>query len=71
MDFITNLSLSSSYDCILVVVDYLTKMAHFILCTKIIFGKRTVELFLCHGFWYHGLLEVIISNHGPLFASKL
>ncbi len=32
---------------------------------------RTTKLFLDHVFWYHGLLEDIISDHGPqLLASK-
>jgi hypothetical protein len=68
-DFITNLPPSSFYDSILVVVDRLTKMVHFIPCIKTIIGKGIAKLFLDHVFQYHGLLD-IISNHGPQFASK-
>jgi hypothetical protein len=50
MDFITDLPPSSSYDSILVVVDHLTKMTHFILCTKTITSKGTSKLFLDHVF---------------------
>jgi hypothetical protein len=50
MDFITNLSAFSSYDSILVVVDHLIKMAHFILCTKKITIKGTAKLFFHHVF---------------------
>ncbi len=53
MDFITNLLPFSSYDSILVVVDRLTKMTHFISCTKKIISKRTVKVFLDHVFQYH------------------
>ncbi len=71
MDFITDLPPSSSYDSILVEVDRLTKMTHFIICTKTITGERTTKLILDHVFWYHGILEGIIFYHGPQFASKL
>jgi hypothetical protein len=56
MDFIIDLPPSCSYDSILVVVvDRLTKMVHFISCTKIITGKGTSKIFLHHVFRYHGL----------------
>jgi hypothetical protein len=70
MDFITNLPLSSFYDSILLVVDHLMKMIHFILCTKIIIGKGTTKLFFDHVFLYHGLPKDIIFDHGLQFASK-
>jgi hypothetical protein len=50
MDFITNLPPSNSYDSILVMVDCLTKMAHFIACTKTITSEGTTKLFLDHVF---------------------
>jgi hypothetical protein len=53
------------YDSILVVEDRLTKMTHFIPCTKTIISKGTTKLFLNKVFWYHGFLEDIISNRGP------
>jgi hypothetical protein len=70
MDFITNLPPSSSYDSILVEVDRLMKIIHFILCTKTITSERTTKLILDHVFWYHGLFEGIIFDRGPQFASK-
>jgi hypothetical protein len=65
MDFITNLPLSSFYDSIVVVVDHLMKMVHFIPCTKTIIGERTVKLFFNHVFQYHGLSKNIIYDCGP------
>jgi hypothetical protein len=50
MDFITNLPPSNFYDSILVVVDCLTKMVHFIPCTKTIIGEGLAKLFLDPGF---------------------
>jgi len=44
-----------SYNSILVVVDYFTKMAHFIPCKKTIIGKKTTNLFLDHVFQNHYL----------------
>jgi glycosylphosphatidylinositol phospholipase D len=70
MDFIIDLSSSNSYDSILVVVDFLTNMAHFIPYTKTINDEGTTKLFLDHVFRYQGLPENIISNHGLQFASK-
>ncbi len=43
MDFIIYLPLSNSFDSILVVVDYLTNMAHFIPCSKSIIGERIAK----------------------------
>jgi hypothetical protein len=65
MDFITNLPLSNSYDSILMVMDRLTKMAHFIPYTKTIIGKGTTKLFLDHVVQYCGLLKDIICDCGP------
>jgi hypothetical protein len=62
IDFINNLSFFNSCDSILVVVDCLTTMVHFIFCTKIIISKITSKLFFNHVFRYHGLLKVIILN---------
>jgi len=44
-----------SYNSILVVVDYFTKIAHFIPCKKTIIGKKTTNLFLDHVFQNHYL----------------
>jgi hypothetical protein len=58
MDFITDLPPFSSYDSIMVVVDHLTKMAHFIMCTKTITGKRITKLFLDHVFGIMVFLKI-------------
>jgi hypothetical protein len=65
MDFITNLSPFNSYDSILVVMDRLTKMTHFIPSTKAITSEGIAKLFLKYVFQYHGFLENIIYDHGP------
>ena len=59
---------------IMVVVDRLTKMRHYISCT----AKETengtsapamARLFLDHVFQLHGLPETIVSDRGPQFIS--
>jgi hypothetical protein len=68
MGFITNLSPFNSYDSILVVVDYLMKMIHFIPCTKTIINERTTMSFLDNVFQYHGLPNDVIFYCGLQFA---
>jgi hypothetical protein len=70
MDFITNLPPFSFYDSILVVVDHLMKMAHFILCIKTIISEGTTNLLFDHVFQYHGFLKDINYIRGPQFTSK-
>ncbi len=65
MDFIMDFLGSNSFDSILLVVDHLTKMAHFIHFNKSIIDEKTTNLFLDHVFHYHGLLENIVYDHGP------
>lgn len=70
MDFIVKLPLSQGFDSILVVVDRLTKMAHFIACQEATDAEGLAELFLRHIFRIHGLPKDIVSDRGPSFQSK-
>lgn len=70
MDFITDLPLSNSFDSIFVVVDRLTKMAHFIPCKKTSSSEDTARFFLDNIYRYHGLPDDIISDRGTQFVSK-
>ena len=62
MDFITDLPLSNAYDSIFVVVDRLTKMAHFVPYKKTLSSEDTTGLFLDNVFRYHGLPDDIMSD---------
>ena len=64
-DFITKLPLAQGYNSILVVVDRLTKMAHFILTTEKTLAKGLARLFKNNVWKLHGLPESIISDRGP------
>ena len=59
------------YDSILVVVDRLTKMVHFIPTTEKISAKGLARLFRDNVWKLHGLLESIILNREPQFAVGL
>ena len=48
MDFITHLPASQGYDAILVVVDRLTKMKHFLLCKGTCDSKEVAQLYIEH-----------------------
>jgi len=68
-DFITKLPLAQEYDSILVVVDRLTKMAHFIPTTEKTTAGGLAQLFRDNVWKLHGLPESIISDRGPQFAA--
>jgi len=68
-DFIMKLPLVQGYDSILVVVDRLTKMAHFIPTTEKTTAGGLARLFRDNVWKLHGLPESIISDRGPQFAA--
>ncbi len=70
MDFITDLLTVITKNLILVVVDRLTKMAHFTPCSKSITAEETAQLILDGIVRLHGLPEEIVSDRGPQFVSK-
>jgi len=70
-DFITKLPLAQGYDLILVVVDRLTKMVHFIPTTEKTSAEGLARLFRDNVWKLHGLSESIISDRGPQFAAGL
>ena len=70
-DFITKLPLAQGYNSILVVVDQLTKMVHFIPTTEKTSAKGLARLFRDNVWKLHGLPESIISDRGPQFVAGL
>jgi len=68
-NFITKLPLAQGYDLILVVVDRLTKMAHFIPTTEKTTAGRLARLFRDNIWKLHSLPESIISDRGPQFTA--
>jgi len=71
MDFITDLPKSEGYDTILVVIDRLTKMSHFIPCSKDLDAWQFANLFMKEIVRLHGLPHDIITDRGTLFTADL
>ncbi len=70
MDFLMPIPESKNgHNAILVIIDRLTKMAHFIPTTDKVTAKETAELFLQNVFRYHGLPDDIVSDRDPRFTS--
>jgi len=70
-DFITKLPIAQGYDSILVVVDRLTKMVHFISTTEKTSAEGLARLFRDNVWKLHRLPEGIISDRGPQFMAGL
>jgi len=67
VDFITKLPLAQGYDLILVVVNRLTKIVHFIPTMKKTLVERLAQLFRDNVWKLYGLSESIILDRGPQF----
>ena len=75
MNFITDLPLSSTYesmmwDLILVIVNKLTKMAHYIPVQKMMLVADFIEVFIRDIIRHHGVPEVLITDRDKLFTSE-
>jgi hypothetical protein len=70
MDFIVGLSLTAhKFDSIWVIVDRLTKSAHFIPIHTNYRVEKYAEIYIAHVLCLHGVLKMIISNRGSQFIA--
>jgi hypothetical protein len=70
MDFIVGLPRTSrGYNSIWVIVDCLTKSAHFIPISTVYRVQQYAELYLSHIVRYHGILRTIISDRMSMFVA--
>jgi hypothetical protein len=69
MDFITGLPRVQGRDCIFVVVDRLTKFAHFFAIPTDYKAIQVAELFFREVFRLHGLPRQIVSDRDGCFIS--
>lgn len=69
MDFVGGLPVSAQHDTILVVVDRLTKMGHFISLAHPYSAKDVAQLFLDFIFNLHGMPATIVSDRDKVFTS--
>jgi hypothetical protein len=56
---------SNGFKNVLIVVDHLTRIAHFLPCTKTATAEETATLFLQGVYRLHGLPRVLISDRDP------
>jgi IS30 family transposase len=71
MDFIVGLPRTQNgYDSIWVIVDMLTKVAHFILVKTTYSRAQLVELYMSRIVCLHGVPKKIVSDRGTQFASR-
>jgi hypothetical protein len=70
-DFIVGLpKTQSGYDSIWVIVDHLSKVAHFISVKTTYKGSKLAELYIARIVCLHGMPKKIVSNRGTQFISK-
>lgn len=70
-NFITNLPKSKGFDAIFVVIDRLTKMAHFVPTHKTVNAEGTVKLLMDNVWKLHGMPIQMVSDRGTQFDSNL
>ena len=70
MYFIEGLPISDGKDKILLVVDRLTKYAHFIGVNKTDFAKEIVEAFYKNIYKLHGFPKIIVSDRDAKFKGN-
>ena len=71
VDFITKLPLAQGYDSILVIVNRLTKIVHFIPTMEKTSAEGLAQLFRDNVWKLYRLPESIISDQGPQFAAGI
>ena len=70
MDFITGLPLTQQgHDSIWVIVDHLTKSAHFVSVNTTYYARKYAELYVSQIVRLHGVPRTIISDRGPQFIA--
>ena len=62
MDFVIGLLESKGYNIIIICVDYLIKLRHFILIINEITAQGIVRLFIENVYKHHGFLKIIVSD---------
>ena len=71
MDFVVGLARTQTdHDVIWVIVDRLTKLAHFLAVCSTFSLKRLAILYIDEVVKLHGVLVIIVSDRDPLFTSR-
>src|SRR5271168_4927045 len=70
VDFISELPEANGKDCIMVVVDSVTKCSHFINTITTISAIGSARLYIKHVWKHHGLPQKVLSDRGPQFVAE-
>jgi hypothetical protein len=70
MDFIVSLPKSGHTSVIMLVVDHISKYAHFCALQNPFTSSIVAQLFMDQVFKLHGMLHSIISDHDPTFIGN-
>jgi hypothetical protein len=70
MDFITGLPKLGNKSIIMVVVDRLSRYAHFWALQHLLTTSTVAQIFMDQVFKLHGISHSILSNHDPTFTSN-
>jgi hypothetical protein len=71
MDFIVGLPRTSrGYNSIWVIVDHLTKSAHFIPVSSTYRVRQYAELYMSQIVCYHGIRKTIVFDRGSIFIAR-
>ena len=69
VDFVVGLPVSEGYNAIMVCIDRLTKMRHFVPTTSEVTAEDTADLFLNYVYKLHGFPDTVVSDRGSQFIS--
>lgn len=71
MDFVTGLpTTAAQHDMIMVIVDRMSKMAHFIPTKKTLTAEQCAKLFIDFSFKYHGIPKRLVTDKDIRFTTK-
>ena len=72
VDYVTSLPKSGKegYTAVMIIVDHLTKMAHFIPTTDEVTAQQSADMFVHHCYRLHGCPRVLVSDRDPRFISE-
>ncbi|XBI43525.1 hypothetical protein VPH35_108289 [Triticum aestivum] len=71
LDFVEGLPISRGFSCIMVVVDKLTRYAHFIPLAHPFSALQVATTFMTHVYKLHGLPHAMVSDRDRVFTSRL
>src|SRR6202522_1204988 len=70
VDFISELPEANGKDCVMVVVDSVTKRSHFVDTNTTISASGSARLYVKHVWKHHGLPGKMLSDRGPQFVAE-